>query len=205
MAEQETEQTTERKAPRKPQRRTEQRPVPRLKVRYREEIRPTLQRELDLSNLMQVPGLEKIGYAPSQKTSDCMVSLALYPRTVTLFFYWGAELTDPAGRLQGSGNQVRSIPLSGRVRKELAAHLLSPLDHEPELLDTLQVFFAQNCCPSETARRLVIHRNTLTYRLQKVALLTGLDPRRFDDATQIHLALLLRSFGASASQAEVRH
>jgi len=88
-----------------------------------------------------------------------------------------------------------------QTKQELAAHLLSPLDHEPELLDTLQVFFAQNCCPSETARRLVIRRNTLTYRLQKIALLTGLDPRRFDDATQIHLALLLRSFGASAGQA----
>src|SRR4051794_16170036 len=91
-----------------------------------------------------------------------------------------------------------------QTKQELAAHLLSPLDHEPELLDTLQVFFAQDCCPSETARRLVIHRNTLSYRLQKVAVLTGLDPRRFDDATQIHLALLLRSFGASANQAEAR-
>jgi len=90
-----------------------------------------------------------------------------------------------------------------QTKQELAAHLLSPLDHEPELLDTLQVFFGQNCCPSETARRLVIHRNTLTYRLQKVAVLTGLDPRRFDDATQIHLALLLRSPGTPASQAEV--
>jgi carbohydrate diacid regulator len=87
-----------------------------------------------------------------------------------------------------------------QTKLDLAAHLLSPLDHEPELLGTLQVFFAQNCCPSETARRLVIHRNTLTYRLQKVALLTGLDPRRFDDATQIHLALLLRSFGKPAGQ-----
>lgn len=80
-----------------------------------------------------------------------------------------------------------------QMKLELAAHLLSPLDHEPELLDTLRAFFAQNCCPSDTARQLVIHRNTLTYRLQKVALLTGLDPRRFEDATQIHLALLLRS------------
>ncbi|MFL5802527.1 MAG: PucR family transcriptional regulator [Roseiflexaceae bacterium] len=87
-----------------------------------------------------------------------------------------------------------------QTKLELAAHLLSPLDHEPELLETLQVFFAQNCCPSETARRLVIHRNTLTYRLQKIALLTGLDPRRFDDATQIHLALLLRSFGTSPAE-----
>jgi hypothetical protein len=54
-----------------------------------------------------------IGYAPSLKTSDCMVSLGLFPRHVTLFFYWGAELADPAGLLQGSGNQVRSIRLTG--------------------------------------------------------------------------------------------
>jgi len=81
-----------------------------------------------------------------------------------------------------------------RTKVELASHLLSPLDHEPELLDTLQVFFAQNCSASETAAKLAIHRNTLTYRLQKIALLTGLDPRRFEEATQIHLALLLRSF-----------
>jgi carbohydrate diacid regulator len=86
-----------------------------------------------------------------------------------------------------------------QTKLELAAHLLSPLDHEPELLDTLEAFFAQNCCPSETARRLVIHRNTLAYRLQKVALLTGLDPRRFADATQIHLALLMRSLGPAPS------
>jgi hypothetical protein len=53
-----------------------------------------------------------IGYAPSQKTSDCIVSLALFPRNVRLFFYWGAELADPAGRLEGSGNQVRSVSLT---------------------------------------------------------------------------------------------
>jgi carbohydrate diacid regulator len=82
-----------------------------------------------------------------------------------------------------------------RTKLELAMHLLSPLDHEPELIETLQVFFAQNCCASATAEQLAIHRNTLTYRLQKITLLTGLDPRRFDAATQIHLALLLRSFG----------
>jgi carbohydrate diacid regulator len=85
-----------------------------------------------------------------------------------------------------------------RTKLELATHLLSPLDHEPELLATLQVFFAQNCCPSATAGRLSVHRNTLAYRLQKVALLTGLDPRRFGDATQIHLALVLRSLEGSS-------
>jgi large subunit ribosomal protein L5 len=34
--------------------------VPRLKARYREEIRPRLQSELGLGNIMQVPRLEKI-------------------------------------------------------------------------------------------------------------------------------------------------
>jgi carbohydrate diacid regulator len=76
---------------------------------------------------------------------------------------------------------------------DLARHLLSPLDHEPQLLETLDAFFVENCRPSLAATRLGIHRNALGYRLDKIASLTGLDARRFDDAVQIRLALLLRS------------
>lgn len=76
---------------------------------------------------------------------------------------------------------------------DLARYLLSPLDHEPDLLVTLNQFFAENCCPSATAKRLSIHRNTLSYRLDKIASLTGLDARIFDDAVQMRLSLLLRS------------
>ncbi len=85
-----------------------------------------------------------------------------------------------------------------RTKVDLATYLLSPLDHEPELLETLEVFFKENCLPSASAQRLLIHRNTLGYRLDKITSLTGLDPRRFDDAVQIRLALLLRSLSASA-------
>ncbi|TBR58723.1 hypothetical protein BLD44_019020 [Mastigocladus laminosus UU774] len=84
-----------------------------------------------------------------------------------------------------------------RTKIELAAYLLSPLNHEPELLATLDTFFAEDCCPSSTANRLSIHRNTLSYRLDKVKLLTGLNPRHFDDAVQIRLALLLRKLNIS--------
>jgi len=35
-------------------------PTPRLKVRYREEVRPRLQQKLAFSNLMQVPRLDKV-------------------------------------------------------------------------------------------------------------------------------------------------
>ncbi|MDB9526506.1 helix-turn-helix domain-containing protein [Oscillatoria sp. CS-180] len=79
-----------------------------------------------------------------------------------------------------------------RTKVELALHLLSPLDNEPELINTLQVFFAQDCALSPTAKQLCIHRNTLTYRLEKITSLTGLDLRRFDEAVQVRLALLLK-------------
>jgi len=118
--------------------------------------------------------------------------------------YQDARAALALGRLCDGENRAYSLDSLGaaafvgisdeRTKVELALHLLSPLDHEPDLLDTLQVFFAQNCSALETAAKLAIHRNTLTYRLQKIALLTGLDPRRFEEATQIYLALLLRSF-----------
>lgn len=82
-----------------------------------------------------------------------------------------------------------------RTKIGLATHLLSPLDYEPALLRTVDAFFGDDCCPSAAATRLGIHRNTLGYRLDKVASMTGLDPRRFDDAVRIRLALVLRSLG----------
>lgn len=69
-----------------------------------------------------------------------------------------------------------------QTKIKLAIYLLSPLDHEPERLVTLDVFFASKLSPSATATKLSIHCNTLSYRLDKITLLTGLDPRRFDDA-----------------------
>lgn len=80
-----------------------------------------------------------------------------------------------------------------QTKVELAEHLLSPLNDEPELLQTLDCFFVEDCTISVTASQLHIHRNTLSYRLDKIASLSGLDPRNFDDAIQIRLALLLRT------------
>ena len=52
-----------------------------------------------------------IGFGPTERASDAVFSLALYPRWVTLFFLFGATLPDPLGLLKGSGKQVRSIRL----------------------------------------------------------------------------------------------
>ena len=52
------------------------------------------------------------GISSSERASDAVVSVAAYPRWVTLFFLKGAALSDPAGLLQGEGSTVRSIRLS---------------------------------------------------------------------------------------------
>ena len=53
-----------------------------------------------------------IGYGPNEKTGQAVFSLACFPRRVSLCFLRGAELEDPAGRLEGGGNQVRFLPLT---------------------------------------------------------------------------------------------
>jgi hypothetical protein len=50
-----------------------------------------------------------IGFGPSERASEAIFSLAIYPRWINLFFLRGAELADPASLLRGSGKQVRHI------------------------------------------------------------------------------------------------
>jgi hypothetical protein len=61
-----------------------------------------------------------MGFSPTERTSDCIVSLAVFPKAVSLFFYWGKTLPDPHKILVGDGNQVRY------VRLESAATLAKP-------------------------------------------------------------------------------
>ena len=44
---------------------------------------------------------------------------------------------------------------------------------------------------SETSKELIIHKNTLQYRLKKVKDMTGYDPRKLKDFTIVYLATLL--------------
>ena len=52
-----------------------------------------------------------LAYGPSDRTSEVVLSIALYPRWVSLFFARGAKLPDPSGVLRGSGNQMRHVVL----------------------------------------------------------------------------------------------
>jgi hypothetical protein len=68
-----------------------------------------------------------IGFGPTERASDAILSIALYPRWVNLFFLQGANLPDPHNLLQGSGSRVRRIRLNdaATLRKPAVGTLIT--------------------------------------------------------------------------------
>ena len=62
-----------------------------------------------------------IGFGPSDRASDAVFSIAVFPRWVSLFFFQGVELPDPDRLLKGTGNRVRHIVLRDAGDLELPA------------------------------------------------------------------------------------
>jgi hypothetical protein len=52
-----------------------------------------------------------IGFGPSDKAGQAVLSLAVFPKWVTLCFLRGKGLPDPAGLLKGEGSRVRHVRL----------------------------------------------------------------------------------------------
>jgi hypothetical protein len=52
-----------------------------------------------------------IGFGPSDKAGQAILSLAVMPRWVTLCFLSGKGLADPHGLLKGEGSRVRHVQL----------------------------------------------------------------------------------------------
>lgn len=68
-----------------------------------------------------------VGFGSSDKLGDVILSIAAYPRYVTLFFLKGADLPDPHALLEGSGSIVRSIRLQpiSRIESREVADLIN--------------------------------------------------------------------------------
>jgi len=77
------------------------------------------------------------GIGGGDRRSGAFISVAGYPRWVTLFFLDGVALEDPAGILEGSGTQVRGVRLNSpadMARPEVAALIAqAAARHQPAL------------------------------------------------------------------------
>src|SRR3954471_13490204 len=60
-----------------------------------------------------------IGFGPSDKAGQAVLSLAVFPKWVTLCFLRGKGLPDPSGLLKGEGSRVRHVRLDPPERLDL--------------------------------------------------------------------------------------
>jgi carbohydrate diacid regulator len=107
------------------------------------------------------------------------------------------------GRAALGPNAAYSLPGLGLIallgasdagtKHALARSLLAPIAEDHELLHTLDAFFSHDTSPSLSSKALAVHRNTLTYRLERIAALTGVDPPRFEGAARLRAARILMS------------
>jgi len=88
-----------------------------------------------------------IGYSPTERPSDSIVSIAARANGVGLCFIRGASLPDPKKLLLGSGNQTRFI------RLESAAVLARP---EVQALITAAIAKAKTPLPATGRPKLII-------------------------------------------------
>lgn len=75
-------------------------------------------------------------------------------------------------------------------RRRLARLVLSPLQQQPVVLQTLSAYLSSDMSVARAADVLGIHRHTVRNHLERVRELTGMDPRSLEGAVQLKLALL---------------
>ncbi|KAB0550749.1 PucR family transcriptional regulator [Pseudomonas argentinensis] len=101
-----------------------------------------------------------------------------------------------------SFNELGVIELLGAIRdrsllERFVERTLGPLigddsRHEPVLMPTLEAWFFENANLALAAQRLGVHRNTLSYRVQRIEALTGCSFDDPHDRLNISIALLIR-------------
>jgi hypothetical protein len=101
-----------------------------------------------------------IGYGPTERPSDCIVSIAAAASGVGLCFIHGASLPDPTRILFGEGNQTRFIRLESANRL-----------NRPEVKSLLAAAVAKSNVPlpTEGAGKLIIRSVSKTQRPRRKA------------------------------------
>ena len=68
------------------------------------------------------------------------------------------------------------------------------MNQKSEILQCMKSYVKNNGSISKISEELFIHKNTLQYRLSKMKLLTGYDPRILEEAVLLIIALYFDGF-----------
>ena len=102
------------------------------------------------------------------------------------------------------GYQLRDVLLEYQLTRPSDAQsalseLLDPIDRNPDLPLTLEVYLANDLDRRRTAAALHVHPNTLDYRLRRIVELTGLDPSTARGLQLLGAALAARQLAGIAA------
>jgi len=92
--------------------------------------------------------------------------------------------------------QIEHNPEMLVFQEEMLGPLLGQ-ENSLELLRTLESYFAHNGNISQTAEALFIHRNTLIYRLERIATILNLDLEKPETRLALQLALHIHRMGSA--------
>ena len=82
--------------------------------------------------------------------------------------------------------------MQGFLEETLGSLVAYDRDHGADLVHTLEAFFEANCSPKEAAQLLHVHRNTVLYRLDRIADIMQVDLNDPNARLRLHLALHVR-------------
>ncbi|WP_407675087.1 PucR family transcriptional regulator [Phaeacidiphilus oryzae] len=101
-----------------------------------------------------------------------------------------------AGPEQLASHVLLLAAVPDEIRRAFRERLLSrviayDLEHQADLVDTLEAFLRYDGSWTRCASALHVHVNTLRYRIRRIEELTGRDLARLDDRVDFYLALEL--------------
>jgi purine catabolism regulator len=171
--------------------------------------------------LLAAPEVDPIDYAFDLARSVALEAARQYPdvelsigigRLVKEIGEWPASYRDAAWACTVAQRLASSTPLffgdlgvyrllaqleGGQELQAFCETVLGSLmaydrQHNAELIETLETYFVCQGNASQTAQRLHIHRNTLLYRLARIAELSTIDLENEESRLAAHVALKVR-------------
>lgn len=144
-----------------------------------QEIFRTVENRLGVSMIFGIDGASEDVHSAYLQANRAWHTSAYSDSTITCFESLNTELLlDDLSR--GSKLEYLRKIFRGCTAAEVADHV-----------ELLEVFFATEGSLQKAAERLFIHKNTMQYRLKRLADTTGLDVRKPSQAPSLYLAMLL--------------